>query len=155
MEVVVDASFAAYLLIYLVAGIPAVLRWGGDIGDPIDFNNSPRGVFVKLVLIYGTLLDFVLASTTVNRWVMRCVNPSFDYKWTWRNAVAWAKYSLPSSFLAVGMALFIPKVSDRLRERFNVTHTQVVQVVTIQEIQRDTYLQVLVSPGSYYSRDST
>jgi hypothetical protein len=82
---------------------------------------------------------------------MRRVNPSFDYKWTWRNAVAWAKYSLPSSFLAVGMALFIPKVSDRLRERFNVTHTQVVQVVTIQEIQRDTYLQVLVSPGSYYS----
>ena len=119
MEVAVDASFAAYLIIYLVAGVPAVLRWGGDIGDPIDFNNSPRGVLVKLVLIYGTLLDFVLASTTVNRWVMRWKNPSFDYKWTWRNAVAWAKYSLPSSLLAVGMALFIPKVREIQRTSGN------------------------------------
>ena len=58
------------------------------------------------------MLDFVLASTTVNRWIVRRVDSQFDYRWTWRNARAWAKYSLPSSFLAVGMALLMPRLSS-------------------------------------------
>ena len=59
------------------------------------------------------VLDFILASTTVNRWVMRVVGPpGFDYSWTASNAIVWAKLSIPSSVLAVCMALFIPRLQS-------------------------------------------
>ena len=92
--------------------MPAVLRWGGDLAQPLAVSNSVAGVFVKLVLIFGTLLDFVLASTTVNRWTMRLFDPEFDYKWTLKNGLQWAKVSLPSAIVAVCMALFIPRLAS-------------------------------------------
>ena len=95
-----------------VAGVPAVLRWGGDLAEPLAVSNSVAGVFVKLVLIFGTLLDFVLAATTVNRWAMRLFDPGFDYKWTLKNGLHWAKVSLPSSIIAMLMALLIPRLES-------------------------------------------
>ena len=114
MERVVDGSFLAYATVYLLSGLPAVLRWGGDLPEPVTlvFANSFPGVIVKLVLIAGTLLDFVLASTTVNRFIMRWLKPDFNYKWTKSNAWIWAQCSLPSSAMAVGMALFIPRLQS-------------------------------------------
>ena len=107
-------SFLAYIVIYLVAGVPLIARWGGDLPEPVTnvFSNSFAGVLVKLVLVAGTLLDFVLASTTVNRFVMRHVKPEFDYTWTLANAKTWATCSIPSSVLAVIMALFLPKLES-------------------------------------------
>ena len=79
-----NACADRYVVIYLIAGIPAVLHWGGDLPLPIELENSPSGYIVKVVLILGTLLDFVLASTTVNRWVLRvcvCVDASDGGFW--------------------------------------------------------------------------
>mmetsp|Transcript_16449 Transcript_16449/g.42192 ORF Transcript_16449/g.42192 Transcript_16449/m.42192 type:complete len:473 (+) Transcript_16449:93-1511(+) len=112
MKHAVDASFVAYVSLYCVAGIPAVLSWGGDLPEPLHLGNTPAGVFVKLVLISGTGLDFVLASITVNRWAVRRVDPQFDYSWTARNAQRWAFYCLPSSLLAISMALFVPRLES-------------------------------------------
>ena len=91
-----------------------MIRWGGDLPEPVTdiFSNSFSGVIVKLVLLAGTLLDFVLASTTVNRFVMRWVRPEFDYKWTIKNGIVWAQCSIPSSVVAVSMALFIPRLQS-------------------------------------------
>lgn len=112
MKLAVDASFVAYAWIYCVAGIPAVVRWGGDQPEPLALGRSPLAVFVKLALITGTGLDFVLASITVNRWAVRRMDPNFDYRWTRRNALLWAGYCLPSSLLAVAMALFVPRLES-------------------------------------------
>ena len=115
MGKVVDGSFVAYAVIYLAAGLPLIVQWGGDLPEPVTnvFDNSFAGVVVKLVLIAGTLLDFVLASTTVNRFVMRWLVPNYNYQlWNVKNAKIWALYSIPSSLLAVCMALFIPKLQS-------------------------------------------
>eukprot|EP00750_Incisomonas_marina_P025428 INCI542.1.p1 GENE.INCI542.1~~INCI542.1.p1 ORF type:complete len:463 (+),score=53.71 INCI542.1:237-1625(+) len=113
MERIVDASFVSYVVIYLIAGIPAVLHWGGDLPLPIELENSPSGYIVKVVLILGTLLDFVLASTTVNRWVLRMWKVNFAYGvWSRKNALLWLQYSWPSSVLAIVMALCIPRLSS-------------------------------------------
>ena len=113
MTLAVDGSFLAYISVYLVAGLPAVVHWGGDLPVPIEFTNSAGGIIIKVVLIVGTLLDFVLASTTVNRWVLRVLKVRFDFKsWSARSMLTWLKYSWPSSLLAVLMALVIPRLES-------------------------------------------
>ena len=43
---------------------------------------------------------------------MRAFVPQFDYEWTMPNALVWGFYCLPSALLAVGMALFIPRLQS-------------------------------------------
>ena len=115
-----------------------MVQWGGDLAEPIQLPNSPAGVIVKSILLLGTLLDFVLASTTVNRWVLRvcgacfercvtrgpsqiccttialqCAKVKFDFDlWNVSNAGTWLQYSWPSSVLAVVMAICVPKLES-------------------------------------------
>jgi hypothetical protein len=72
MDTAVDASFAFYVAIYLITGLPSVIGWGGDIPIPISsvMRNDAAGILTKLILIYSTMLDFVLASVTVNRFLV-------------------------------------------------------------------------------------
>ena len=108
----VDASFIVYSCIYLTAGLPAVLVWGGDLPQPLLVSNSRWGMFVKFALVCGTMLDFVLASITVNRWLLRMLRPNFDYRWSFGNALTWARCSLPSGLAAVLMALAVPRLES-------------------------------------------
>ena len=48
----------------------------------------------------------------VNRWEVGLLDPTFDYAWTAWNAMRWALYCLPSSGLAVTMALFVPRLES-------------------------------------------
>lgn len=97
MWMAVNGSFFMYISIYFVAGIPSVYYWGGDIPEPIEFGNSPAGILIKCVLMYGTGLDFIIASITVNRWAVSYINPDFDYEWTKANTIKWFFYSVPPS----------------------------------------------------------
>ena len=54
MWMAVNGSFFMYISIYFVAGIPSVYYWGGDIPEPIGFDNSPLGIFINLSLVFGT-----------------------------------------------------------------------------------------------------
>ena len=96
----VRASFAFYVLAYLVSGVPVVLAWGGDVLLPITAEVTGTGgvaVLVNFILIYSTMLDFVIASTTVNRFLVARADPTFTYAWTRVNARLWALYTLPST----------------------------------------------------------
>lgn len=123
MERAVDVSFGFYICVYLLTGLPAILSWGGDIPNPIMLSNDAPGVATKLILIYATMLDFVLASVTVNRALVRWWGANFSYRWTWDNALLWAGYSLPSSLLAVTMALIVPRLASLVGLLSSVTGT--------------------------------
>jgi len=112
MRAAVDSSFVALVGVYLVAGIVPVLRWGGDIPSQIPFSNSPGGVLINAILLFGTALDLVIAAITLNRRVAYFINPRFDYRWTIGSAMQWALYALPSAVLASALALFVPKLQS-------------------------------------------
>lgn len=131
MKHAVDMTFATYIFIYILAGVPAAVAWGGDIPSPISFGNTTiTGVVINLVLIFGTLLDFIFASIVVNRRVLRSFVPNFDYRWTFGNSLVWAFYCLPSISLAIGMALFIPKL-DSLTTLLNSVAAATVQITAV------------------------
>ena len=137
MEQCVDASFVFYVLIYLVTGLPAVLGWGGDIPIPIStsMRNDAAGGLAKAILIYSTMLDFVLASVTVNRFlVSRYIDPGYfasSSSSSSSSSVKWAGYSLPSLLLATLMALLIPRLESLTGILNSITGTtlQVTAVV--------------------------
>ena len=81
MSRAVDTTFLAYIAVYLTVGISTVLQWGGDIPSPIPFTNTGGGVFINLILLFGTALDLVIAAITLNRRVAHWINPRFDYRW--------------------------------------------------------------------------
>jgi hypothetical protein len=170
MEQAVDVSFAFYVFIYLLTGLPAVIGgWGGDIPIPISgvMRNDFAGVLTKLILIYSTMLDFVLASVTVNRFlVARYFNPAFfkggakppaldaaaaPTSWLSRCAAAapardqhrvqWMYYSLPSLVLATLMALLIPRLESLTGLLNSITGTT-VQVTAV-------VLCLFMAPGGH------
>lgn len=44
--------------------------------------------------------------------MVRWLNPTFDYEWTVANSLLWFKYCLPSTVLAVLMALLLPRLDS-------------------------------------------
>ena len=48
----------------------------------------------------------------MNRALVRWLNPTFDYEWTVANALLWASHCLPSTVLAVLMALLLPRLDS-------------------------------------------
>lgn len=68
MEQAVNRSFCFYIFIYLLTGIPVLLSWGSEVSNPItlDMKNDWSGIVTKVILIYSTMLDFILASITVS-----------------------------------------------------------------------------------------
>jgi hypothetical protein len=115
IKAAVKTSFAFYLFIYLATGLPVVLAWGGDVVLPVTEQIRGTGflpILINLILMYSTLLDFVIAATTVNRFLVARIDPGFSYAWTWTNSVKWALYTLPVTALAFGMALFVPKLDS-------------------------------------------
>jgi len=125
-------SFIFYASVYLLTGIPAVLCWGGNIGIPVTtyMKNSPAGVIAKCILIYSTLLDFIIASTTVNRWVISILHLEHDYSRTMANAIRWAAVGIPSLALAITMALFVPKL-ESLTGLLNSVTGSTVQISSV------------------------
>merc|ERR1711957_488038 len=64
------------------------------------------------ILIYSTLLDYVIAATTVNRYVVAMIDTDFTYKWSLSNSAKWALYTSPVSGVALLMALFVPRLES-------------------------------------------
>ena len=142
MDSAVDASFAFYIAIYLATGLPAVLgAWGADVPIPVTsvMRNDPAGVLTKLILVYSTMLDFVLASVTVNRFlVARHFDPAFfrdgeasatvtpaTAAYRRDRALRWAWYSLPSLLVAMAFALLIPRLESLTGLLNSITGTTV------------------------------
>ena len=111
MRWVVDVTYATTAMIYLLAGLPPVIAWGGDLPSPI----TTVGIVIKVALISGYLTRFVLSSITLNKNIVSIYHPSFDYKWTCRNSVAWARFSLPLVSFAVAASLMIPRLATLAR----------------------------------------
>jgi hypothetical protein len=115
IKAAVRTSFCFYLFIYLITGLPVVIAWGGDVVLPVTEQirgTSFTPVLINMILMYSTLLDFVIAATTVNRFVVARIDPGFSYAWTWSNSGKWALYTLPVTALAFSMALFVPKLES-------------------------------------------
>eukprot|EP00658_Telonema_sp_P-2_P040959 TRINITY_DN29292_c0_g1_i1.p1 TRINITY_DN29292_c0_g1~~TRINITY_DN29292_c0_g1_i1.p1 ORF type:complete len:195 (-),score=50.04 TRINITY_DN29292_c0_g1_i1:152-736(-) len=117
---------------YMITGIPCVLAWGGDVAIPITsvMTNDFSGVVAKIILIYSTLLDFVIASTTVNRWVMSMLFPKHNFSCNVPNAIRWALVCIPSATVATLMALFIPRL-ESLTGLLNSVTGSTVQITGI------------------------
>jgi len=106
--------------------------------------NDPAGILTKIILIYSTMLDFVLASVTVNRFVVaRYLHPGFfeelkndaagnvlDGDGGYRKKLQWAWYSMPSLMMATTMALLIPRLESLTGLLNSVTGTT-VQVTAV------------------------
>jgi len=107
-------SFAFYVLVYLLTGVVGCLYWGGDVALPMTnvMKNDIFGVTANLILVYCTLLDFVIGATTVNRFVQDLIDPDYDFAWNTKGTIKWFMYSLPASILSTLMALFIPKLES-------------------------------------------
>ena len=147
MDRAVDASFMFYVAVYLATGLPAVLgAWGGDIPIPVTsvMRNDPAGILAKAILVYSTMLDFVLASVTVNRFlVVRHFDPSFFREDSEASApnpalacavtatrrrerlLRWAWFSLPSLLVATAMALLVPRLESLTGLLNSITGTTV------------------------------
>jgi len=132
MKQAASFSFGFYITVYLATGIPAVLAWGGDVSNPITsvMENDWSGVMTKMILIYSTMLDFVIASTTVNRWLMTLFAPQHDFSMTLPNAVRWGIICIPSATAATLMALFVPRL-DSLTGLLNSVTGSTVQITGI------------------------
>lgn len=73
---------------------------------------TPSALLVNLILVYSTLLDFVIACTTVNRFVVAALRPGDVFDWSFARSLKWALLTAPVFLLAVAMALFIPRLDS-------------------------------------------
>jgi len=114
MQMAAKISFGFYISVYFLTGIIGCLYWGGDVALPMTsvMQDDFWGITANLILIYCTMLDFVLGATTVNRAVQRVLAPNYDYAWDTKGTVKWFLLTLPSTILSTLMALLIPKLES-------------------------------------------
>lgn len=112
MRAALPLSYAFYIVAYLVSGIPVVLRWGSAVANPVNvyFRGATLAALtVNGFLVYSTLLDFVIAATTVNRFVVKALAHRVDAE---KSALAWAAVTAPVSLVAVAFAIFVPRLDS-------------------------------------------
>ena len=75
------AAFAfPCLAIYLPTGLTVVGLWGADVPNPVTnaMANGPLSAVANAMLLYSTLMGFLVASTPVNGLAQACFFPTFD-----------------------------------------------------------------------------
>jgi len=114
IKTAVKISFAFYVVCYLATGIGGCLAWGGDVAIPMTnvMQADFWGMTANFILVYCTMLDYVIGAVTVNRAVQRVWDPTYDYAWNVKGTLQWVYMSLPSTCLATAMALFIPRLES-------------------------------------------
>jgi len=112
MEFAVYCSFALYSLVYIATGVVGCIGWGGDVVNPCTdvMHNNWGGVLTKWILVYSTMLDFVIASTTVNSYLVRMMGITYGWTYSCEDMGRWFLISLPSALMAFIMACVTPKL---------------------------------------------
>jgi hypothetical protein len=112
------ALVLAYLLpaglVYLPTGLAGAIAWGADVADPVTSGMppGPMTAIVNGILLYSTLLDFVIAATTVNAAVQRRFFPSVDRTLALRTLPHWLTITLPALACALLLGCFVPQLDS-------------------------------------------
>lgn len=102
------------LLVYCPTGVVIPLLWGANVPNPVTsaMGNGPLAGVTNGMLLYSTLLDFVVAATTVNGVAQRMMFPGFDGVLNVRNLPRWLVITFPSLIIALSLALFVPELDS-------------------------------------------
>ncbi len=123
------------LCIYVPTGVAVAHYWGSEVPNPITLVLG-RGVIsavANAMLLYSTLLDFVVSATTVNEaarhvWAWAASGPRvsiggaagrpavaaapLDRSLTLSSLPLWLLITLPALMFALGLSLFVPKLDS-------------------------------------------
>jgi len=116
--------------IYVPTGVAVVHYWGADVPNPIT-GALGRGAVsgaANAMLLYSTLLDFIVSATTVNEaarnllgWATRKPAGSgghaqqaetLERSLTLATLPKWLAITMPALLFALGLALFVPKLDS-------------------------------------------
>jgi len=107
------ASTIFMYILYNIAGIIPAAVVGWDIANPITdmMAHDAFGMVANFSLFFACCVDYVIASITVNQWILSKAAPDFDLEdWSARNTLRWFLTTLPSQSLAIGMVLLVPNL---------------------------------------------
>lgn len=113
-----SAIVIAYLVpaigVYAPTGVAVALLWGPGVPNPVThaLGTGTVSAVTNGMLLYSTLLDFVVAATPVNGVVQRCLFPAFDGRLTTGNFPRWLLITLPSLLCALVLAIFVPRLDS-------------------------------------------
>ena len=114
VALVVSYAFPA-LCVYCPTGVAVALLWGANVPNPVT-SAMGTGILSGVtngMLLYSTLLDFVVAATPVNGVAQRRLFPELsDVKMTTRSIPRWLLITLPSLACALGLAIFVPQLDS-------------------------------------------
>jgi hypothetical protein len=103
-----NTSAAIQVVLYLVSGLTGVAMWGWNVADPITIEiprGSWLGLFLNIVVVLATALDYFIAAKICNEWFRNTFLPTSSNKET---IVSRLIYTFPTSLFAIICVLFIP-----------------------------------------------
>jgi len=107
LKTALNTSALIQIILYLVAGVMAVVYWGWNVSDPITIE-IPRGwlgLYVNIAVLLATILDYLIAAKIANAWFKSIFFPN----WPSDSILLKLLYTLPLTIFAIASVLVIPE----------------------------------------------
>lgn len=129
-------SGALNVFVFLLVGIPVVLRWGYDVGEVIGITagvgawTSGAGIntaFNSFQLL-GNFVSYMLDSVPLGRFCQKSWAPDFQDTWAAGDVLRYLGYTLPTFLFALFLSIAVPSVNTLLDFSTALTVPWVTQI---------------------------
>jgi hypothetical protein len=108
-------SALVQVIIYLVAGIMAVMMWRYNVADPVTVE-IPRegwvGLYANIAVLVVTALDYSIAAKIANTWFQSTFLPNWSSVDT---VLSKLLYTLPTTIFDIACVLVVPEFDTLVR----------------------------------------